>query len=663
MRPIALFALLLVNLAAFAQPNAGTVWSAEVGQAKWMHLAPDGTVIVCTTVEKDSTQTSELFGYDPANGKVKWHLRPHPNKLISGVDPVPNLPYLRLRDVPLTIIDPHDGHVVINAATQGVHSIYNYGFLYQSGHLWLDAVYGGGRSLSLFALATGKMLWTSRSFFDGPDQSKMNSFNKIVAVTQYQSDKPRLLGAPINHGTDKMIFAVGDALKYNYLFKVHTSTGDIEWKTDVPSPNKDKLVRVEVDTSFWRMIPGPRRFFFVRANWLTACDYNTGKEMWKTPVKTIGRVGEIIYDSRGMILSSVSTDVETIISTGRFHMVNEETGAELWPSPLKYNGGLSTFQFTEKGLAVATENPESGIRKVNFIDVEKGKYSLDNALSIAGQIKHLQVVPKGVYYSSDREVNILDAEGGQLLTIPKHNRAQGPLPIAEGDRKAYVFNKETKDVYEIDKELGTARTLNKDKIDFKGNDSPDRVELRNEGVLLYSENNLTFINFDGTTRYQVHFKAVWNVQEKLKVLAALIEAVMDVAQELTAMSMTMQTQLSDPNLTVAQKADIRNTADRQMRAYVQVSGGDVVRNLDAFNAVKLRAAGSASSPNTVVILTTVDKKNVLAIVNKDTGAATSKIELVDNDDSPMYEIDPFTGRLFYIGKGLNFMKAYDVGRK
>ncbi|MEJ0031032.1 MAG: hypothetical protein WDO15_11925 [Bacteroidota bacterium] len=69
------------------------------------HRCPGATQATYHTTEFYTT----LSGIDTSTGKIKWTFKPVSESIITGADEVPNFPYLMLRGIPLTIINPSDG--------------------------------------------------------------------------------------------------------------------------------------------------------------------------------------------------------------------------------------------------------------------------------------------------------------------------------------------------------------------------------------------------------------------------------------------------------------------------------------------------------------------------------------------------------------------------
>jgi len=619
-----------------------------------MVLAADGTLII-STIEllpkaTSGDQVYTLFsGIDPKTGVVKWKypsVPPNAVQIISGIEFISNTPYFKLKNVPLTIIDPYDGHLIVDLTKEGITQEEGYGYLLQSGHLWVSGTYSGDRCISLFDLGTGKKLWSNSELLKENNKvaSKLSKFSAFTGSALPNKKPIKLLGSPINHGTDKMIVATS-----NGIFDVLIASGQTNWQADLPNPNKGKMIKVEVDVDFMKLIPGPDKFYVVKAVYMTACSYEDGKQVWANPVKTSGPIGQIIYDEKGLILCPESSNVKGLIATGLLKMVNEKTGVELWEEGLKFSGGvIQTYAYTDKGLAVVMANPASEKNAINFIEVASGKFVLPKDVSLAGEAQYIELVPKGLLYKTDRAVNILGLESdAPLFQFPVQSKKERPIVSANAGDRFYFYSDEDHNVYEINKTAGTGKQLNKSKIEFQGGETPEVIDVRKDGIALYSKQNVVFIGYDGTARFNVYNPGV----QTYKSIAAnvnnaldMMSAVVDVAAVGSHMSGALNGSSSG-----------QNQYDQANQAFAAVGGANYLLNLKQFGSIRNRSKASGQSHDFVVAMTRVDGRPTLIAINKDTGVIGSKIPLAKRDGEPMYVIDSASEMLFYAPKDKNLV--------
>lgn len=652
---ITAFLTVLVVSASFAQ-NKDSLWTSQPmkSEIKWQVLASDGTLIA-GSLELASAATSgsdvytSIVGIDPQTGNIKWKyptIAPKTGGVqFSNVDFIPNTPFFKIPRGPLTIIDPFDGHVILDAAKEGITAEEGFGYLLQSGHLWVSGTVNGDRCITLFELSSGKKLWSNADLLRENNKvaSKLGKFAAMTGSAVPNKKPIALLGTPINNGNDKVVLATS-----NGLFNLNIADGKVNWQAELPDPNKGKMVKVEVDIDFLRLIPGPDKFYVVKAAYITAYGYD-GKPAWAEPVKTSGPIAQIIYDEKGLILCPGSSNVKGMVATGYLKMVNEKTGAELWGDGIKFSGGvIKTYVYTDKGLAVVMTNPETEKNMVNFVDVTAGKFNLPKSVNLEGNVQYIELVPKGLLYKTDRTVNILDLETDKsLFPFPVQSKKdRAILSVASGDNY-YFYSDEDQQVYEINKAAGTGKQLTKAKIAFQGGETPSSIEVRKEGVALYGEQNVTLIGFDGVAKFNSYNPGVQNFSTVMKNVGNALDmmnAVMSVVNAGTQMSSALNGSSAG-----------RNQYDKTNQAFAAVGSAAYVVNLKQFGSIQNRLKASAQSQGNVVMMTKIDGRPTLVAVSKDTGVIGSKIPLARKDDQPMYLIDSVSGILFYSPKGKNLI--------
>lgn len=640
--------LSLSAFAAFAQ-NPDSLWTSAPlkGEVQWLTVTADGTLVTGNTQVRDgATSSSDVYtlvsGLDPKTGKVKWTYPASTQKStrrISGLDFVPNTPFVKLRGVPLTVIDPYDGHTIIDLDAEGITQEEGHGYLLESGHAWVAGTFEGNRCISLFDLSTGKKLWSNAEFLREKNKaaSKLNKLSALTGSALPNKEPIKLMCNPINHGTDKMIIATS-----NGVFDVTLASGQIGWEAELPDPNKGKMVSVEVGAGFLRLIPGRDKFYIVKAAYITACSYTDGKPVWANPVKTSGPITQIIYDEKGLILCPGSSNASGLLSSGYIKMVDEKTGAERWSDGIKFNGGIKTYRYTDKGLAVVMVNSEDK-NSINFIDVTTGKFTLPKNVNVDGNVQYLETVPKGLLYKSDRTVNILDlTSGAQLLDLPAQSKKDRNLVSTDANDRFYFYSDADQHVYEINKGAGTSRRLTTTKVDFKGGEVPDFIEARTSGIALYSNQNLTLIGSDGAVKFAAYHPAVRTLGTVAQNVGNALDAV--------SLVLTAATQVSNFNTAAA-----RNDYDQMNQAFATAGTATYLLAMKQFGSIQNRLKASAASNDNVFMMIKVNDRSALLGIRKDTGETVSTINLARRDNEPLYEVDRFSGLLFYAPMGSNLL--------
>jgi hypothetical protein len=668
---ISLQLLLLLASFAYAQ-RIDSLWTAPFDfEVLQLVIAPDGTLIsrvldnTSVTILKD--QHSFLAGIDPNTGAVKWKFPAaitKETKFVEGISFVPNSPFIvpTGAGVPLAIINPDDGKVLVDAFKEGITEVEDYGLLLESGHAWVTGKTDKEKSLSVFDLRTGKKLYSNHEYFKEKSKAaaKFNKFASLAgAPTLGAKDggEIRMLCKPINNGKDRMIIATTQG-----IYDVNISNGEIGWEAELPDPNKGKAIKVEQGMSSVRLMPGRgETFFVIKPTFMVAMNYSDGKPAWKDLVKTSGPIDQIIYDQNGLILCPGSANSSGVFASGYLKLVDEKTGKELWDDGIKFSGGtVKNYLYTEKGLAIAMVNLSSQKNAINFIDVAAGKFILPKNVNVDGDLQYLELTPKGLLYKTDREINIIGLETDKpLMQLPVQSKKDGAILSANGTDHIYFYSTDDKSIYDINKTEGTAKVLNKAKIDFKSGEEPSALDLRKDGLLVYSFQNATLTGFDGTTKYNVYNPGVRTfsgVMKKIGAGASVLNDVLTVAGGMIAADQLSKAtvQLSGV-LTPAQQATLKNDFSLAQAAYATVGTASFITGMVNFKNVKTRASASAQSNNMIYMMTKVDDRSSLLGINKDSGTAVSKVLLAKRDNEPLYELDTESGYLYYAPKGQGLM--------
>jgi hypothetical protein len=630
-------------------------------------VAPDGTLIATS---RDNFKPGDprafatvLTGINAETGAIKWKFPkefPAERVNINGIEIAPNTPFIVPTGTPLAVIDPYDGRVLVDVVKENIKDVEDYGFLLQSGHAWVSGWIDGEKSLSVFDLRTGKKLYSNTEIFKEKSKAAAK-LNKLAAFTGGampggKGGMIKLLCKPINDGKDKMIIATS-----NGIFHAQIATGQIDWEAELPDLNKGKAIKVEQGIDFVRLMPGRgETFFVIKPSYMIAMNYSDGKPAWKDLVKTSGPIDQVIYDEKGLILCPGSANVGGIVATGYIQLVDEKTGSGLWGDGIKFNGGIKNYLYTEKGLAVAMVNSSNNRNSINFIDVAAGKFVLPKNVNVDGNLQYLELTPKGLLYKTDQEVNIIGLETDKpLMKLPTQGKGDMPILTANGTDHLYFYSENDKAIYDINKTEGTGVALNKTRIDFKSGEKPSVIELRKEGVLVYSAQNATLIGFNGETKFTVYNPGVRTLASALNKAFAAMDALSAVAavagSAIAADQLSKATVQLSGVMTPAQQAQTRNEFSRTQQAYAIVGTADFITSLVNFKNVRSRVSASAQSNDMIYMMTKVDDRTSLLGINKDSGEAVAKIGLAKRDKEPLYELDSQSGFLYYAPKGSNMI--------
>jgi hypothetical protein len=178
---------------------------------------------------------------------------------------------------------------------------------------------------------------------------------------------------------------------------------------------------------------------------------------------------------------------------------------------------------------------------------------------------------------------------------------------------------------------------------FEEKEDPTSLEIRDEGLLLSSDQNMMMLGFDGSETFHKYFRSPGKSAFAIVALSALALA------STAAMS----------------QASFQAGANRNAIGQYNQFGAQKQREADMFQAIATasfiemskRFSATAATKDAQFILTKLDDGVGLAKVNKDSGKVDKQILL--KDKKPTYEVDEFGGMLYYQANGSTIF-AYDL---
>jgi hypothetical protein len=196
-------------------------------------------------------------------------------------------------------------------------------------------------------------------------------------------------------------------------------------------------------------------------------------------------------------------------------------------------------------------------------------------------------------------------------------------------------------VYAVDREDGSYKSLG-GKIKLEGGEDPVAMEIRTEGVILISSQNLVVVGRDGQVRQQVYHPApqLGGLLRALHAVNAVRAGLRGAAASAYGDAFAQASRrASDP---MAQKltselATAFTQGGAQLQGYSRQSAALATKRFKASLAV----------PGSVFMLTKAPegKGNVLLQIDKDSGQPRTRVDL-GKEKEPVYAVDDIAGMLF-----------------
>ena len=314
------------------------------------------------------------------------------------------------------------------------------------------------------------------------------------------------------------------------------------------------------------------------------------------------------------------------------------TGAEKWDSDVDLQGDVLAYKLSNNKLILGTAR-DQGTNYISIVNLDEGKSVTKKPLSIKGEIRDLQIVPQGLYYRTEDQINILDLENGDK-TWKKGFSVKNCSGANQSAGVGYVYANET--IHKVDFEKGEISEWVSG-VKFDGKEEPTSLQVRDNGVLITSDQNARLYSFDGKQVFHTYEPAPGRTMagKMLSGLGGLASAMMAAQQAAQAAQLSYAKGYygsTDPAL----DRDIKN-ANANASNFAGAAAS-------SFASISRRFKSTKEANNYMAILTNFGKSNNakdagVMMIDKSTGKEIRQIVFGDKKD-PDYKLDEL-GRVVY----------------
>ena len=648
-----------------AQQKLPAAWSAKFkSPVNWQRVHSLGYLVVSTN--------DALYGVNPTDGKVIWEnksfpaLDPSMFAEISGTEFV-TVAYKGSEDskIPMqAIIEVVNGKVLFDSQKESIGVLSRH-VLPSAGKLLVIGVRPQALVASLFMydIATGKQVWANDNLFKSDGEGK-GFMAKLQQLGDEMSSLQALTSEPYELDQNNLLLT-----HPNYVMRINSSTGDVVWKNKIEpskhgqvyfSPYRKGVVYIGTDiesttgsgfttSSSSGAQTGPQKFYY---NLYYAFNVNTGSPVWKKPAKETDLLNQVIPHEKGLIICPRSTQKPTI------NLVDYETGETMWGKKgkgIKAEGSVVSYIETDKGILITTAFDNAWNNKaeeyyLNILDPATGTLKYAKSVKLKGDLVKSEMTPKGLLFTTTKEINILDTNTGNLVWEnsieagnPFNNDQARPFPVGDnGAGKLFIYSPKTKGVFEVDKQAGTAKQLTTTKLEFEGKEIPGSIDAGKGDIILMSEQNIVKLGIDGSVKYQKYYAAPREPALVRALLAA--EAVRGAyigaaAGVYSAAFEQGAQQTTDPTDKAMGQEFSKGLGNLSNQAFAYSSS--------AMKQFSARYKASRSTPGFMMMMTKNEKKgNQLIQVSKESGDVLKAID-IKNDKEPEYEVDQIYNYIYY----------------
>ncbi|MEZ4778561.1 MAG: PQQ-binding-like beta-propeller repeat protein [Flavobacteriaceae bacterium] len=607
---------LLFTMVLIAQKAEQPDWSYNIGgKINEMYLTEAGTLVVASN--------DGLVGIKPGSNELLFKFtdygRVKPEELVF----IPASPYVMVAQGGFmsskkTVIDFVSGKVLFSSEGNQWKQIFTSSTAMPQNKLIVSGLQKTGGlaenntpKVAVYDLATGKEDYSFYLF--PPGKTTMKSY----LVT----GDPLLLKDQMLIPTSQGIIAktlTGETLWENKIKNVNWMTSDTSEK---------EIYAFESNTSGSSM-----EIYKIGAN---------GAELWKDAAKVKGQVVnfEILPQGLAVVSNKSSGGSNSILAAkdeSEIGFLSAQTGEDLWEKAPKTKGYVQHFYIMDDGILFGIQ--EGGINKISF----DGKTLFKKPLKTGENIMVMAHTTQGLIYITSEDANIVNLEtGDQVWKKPlKYKRATSVSSTFDKGNNRYLISADD-EIMAVDPTTGDVSNFGKTNFDEK--EVPNTIEMRNGGIFLGSDQNMTVLDFSGTETYHQYFKS-----PSKSTFAKIVGGVIAVASTAMAASAAAaaganRNQLGDYN-------SYGKEYDRQSKMFAAIGSA-------SFEFMSQRFKATAATQNAQFILTKLDDGVGLVKVNKDTGKTEKEIIL--KDKKPEYEVDDFGGVLYYKAKD-DLIYAYDL---
>ena len=512
----------------------------------------------------------------------------------------------------------------------------------------------------------GKPTLTMISYTDGSvkwEQSKLFEKNSEQIVS-----RPGVVADGILIATNRNIY------------KLNAGTGDIMWtvdmKSDVPVVEAPKAKgmfggfkaafssegateQATATSADFFQKDNKNVVYFWNQDVLTAFNVVDGKEVWKR-VELSSPITQILFDTKGMLVTTAEKREEDVAkaksggggligkikrsSAGKKNRaellcLDPVTGNQLWSDEVDLQGDVVAYKKTNNKLILATAK-DQGTNYISIVDLEAGKSITKKALKIDGEAQDLQIVPQGLYYRTTDEINILDLESGDK-TWKKGFKVKNCVGANASAKEGYVFANDK--IYKVDFEKGDLSDWATN-LKFDGGEDPSSLQIRENGILVSSAQNICLYSYDG--------KQVWHNYQKApgRTMAGKIFSGLGgvASAAMGAANMAASAQLS---YSKGYYGSTDPAVDNQIKNYNAMGGAWTNAAVGSFKSISKRFKATKEANNYMSMMVSVGGSNNakdagLVIVDKVSGKAGRQMLLGDKKE-PDYKLDEIGKLVFY----------------
>jgi hypothetical protein len=328
------------------------------------------------------------------------------------------------------------------------------------------------------------------------------------------------------------------------------------------------------------------------------------------------------------------------------NMLDYTTGQTLWGKKGKgidvKGSPVGTAEVNGKIILSSANESKSFVYSLN---PSTGTMDFEKPAKIGGSIQHLEITGNNILVCTEEEIDLFNTSSGEF-TFDKNVKGNRNNILSK-DGNVYLFNNKDNMLYYLEKNAPGPKVLTKTPVKFQGKEDVNRMEMREKGVLLYSEQNIAMVDLSGNILFNKYYPAPDQPNWKKALLIA--------NAAYGAYATAVYAYSSAAFGAVSQSITVTNTETKVVKdasAMISQAYGNAASSGMSFTKKCIETAGkrfkaSQTSSNSIFMMVELGKKQYgLVQINKDTGEKMATIDMA-KDKSPSYDVDIVENSVYY----------------
>jgi outer membrane protein assembly factor BamB len=611
-------------------------WNTEVPtEILWQEVTALGNLIV--------SSREGLIGIDAGTGKIVWNKRAHGNLDRAAFEELPNSPFIAVTgENTLHLIDQFSGQEVFNSAKAGLKEISSYFLLYNSNTILVAGTGWSGEPLLVSAnMSDGSLSWSLEEKFGSIINVNELDNQELLIVTLFNNYK-------LNNDTGAIIWKnmnskenaqLDNLTGLGALLKeaVENMAQEMDFQLRYYEPEASEVFYLgtqrEGQTGVTTTTGTPKIKYTSQYN---AYNTNDGSLIWNTPLEVKGALSHVSFLDNGLLVLPDDGNRTKI------NVFDYQTKEGLWGKKgrgIKIKGGIYDYLDSGDGILLVSRTDNNDF--LNFLDPSIGAITFEKPVKVEGTVVGIVPLDNSILYVTTTSMNILDHKTGTLKW--KNSLQTSPSLTAEHDGKIYAYDYNSGLVKVVDIPTEQLSELSNENLEFDGKETPKQLEIMEDGIFLYSDQNVAKYNFDGSLSFQKYYAAPKEAGWK----RALLYGASVRAAYIGAVSFYVSGSIASAEGDIRQKDAVAGEITSQIgTAYGELGNAASSYAMEGFKRANARLKATTEGRDFMFIMSKKEKNVVLLKVSKLTGEVEGEIDL-GKDREPMYAVDDITGQVYY----------------